>query len=74
MLAIDERDRLLIEAARFYPGASDREIARLLRGALSRYRGGRWRRDRAEALCPVQHRGKLMQTLWCLLKVRRDTE
>ena len=77
MLLIDERDKLLIEAAKFFPGCSDREIARRLHAALSRYRGGRWRRDRAEALCPVQHRGKLVQTMWCLLKVsdmchRRD--
>ena len=34
MPALDERDRYLIEAARFYPGASDREAARQLRSAL----------------------------------------
>jgi hypothetical protein len=70
MLLLDERDKLLIEAARFFPGASDREIARRLHSALSTYRDGRWRRDRAEALCPVQHKGKLMQTLWMILKTR----
>jgi hypothetical protein len=70
LLVLDERDALLIEAAKFYPGASDREIARQLRTALSTYRNGRWRRDRVEALCPVQHKGKLMQVLWCLLKTR----
>jgi hypothetical protein len=69
-LLINERDKLLMEAARFFPGASDREIARRLRIALARYRDGRWRRDRSEATCPVQHQGKLMQTLWCLLKTR----
>jgi hypothetical protein len=69
-LALDERDRYLVEAAKFYPGCSDREIERPLRIALSTYRAGRWRRDRAEALCPAQHRGKLTQTLWCLLKSR----
>jgi hypothetical protein len=44
LLLLDERDKLLIEAARFYPGASDREVGRLLRIALLRYQNGRWRR------------------------------
>ena len=69
-LALDERDRYLIEAARFYPNVSDREIARLLRAALKIYRGGRWRRDASEALCPVQYEGKLTAVLWMLLKCR----
>jgi hypothetical protein len=51
------------EAARFFPGASDREVARRLHSALVIYRGGRWHRDRSEATCPAQHRGKLTQTL-----------
>jgi hypothetical protein len=67
-LLIDERDALLIEARKFYPGCSDRETARRLRIALSIYRGGRWRRDRSEATCPVQHRGKLTAVLWMILK------
>ena len=70
LLVLDERDALLIEAAKFYPGASDREIARQLRTALSTYRNGRWRRDRSEATCPVQHRGKLTATLWAILKTK----
>jgi hypothetical protein len=45
-LLISERDRLIIEAARFYPGCRDREIARRLRFALSTYRNGRWPRRR----------------------------
>jgi hypothetical protein len=69
-LLIDERDKLLIEAAKFFPGAFDSEIARRLHIALVRYSNGRWRRDGSEATCPVQHCGKLMQTLWCLLKTR----
>jgi hypothetical protein len=69
-LLIDERDALLIEARKFYPGCSDRETARRLHAALSTYRNGRWRRDRSEATCPMQHKGKLMQVLWCLLKTR----
>ena len=69
MLLLDERGKLLVEAARFFPGCSDREIARRLHGALSTYRNGRWRRDRTEALCPMQHRGKLLQIMWMILKV-----
>jgi hypothetical protein len=69
LLLLDEREAYLIEAARHFPG-SDREAARLIRTALLRYQTGRWRRDRREATCPVQHRGKLTAVLWCLLKVR----
>lgn len=71
-LVLDERGKLLVEAARFFPGCSDRETARQLHAALSRYRDGRWRRDRAEALCPSQHRGKLTATLWMILKTTPD--
>jgi hypothetical protein len=67
---IAERDRLLIAAAAFYAGASDREIARRLRTALRRYREGRWRRDRSEPTCPAHHAGKLTAVLWSLLKSR----
>jgi hypothetical protein len=69
---IEERDKLLqLAAARFFgAGLSDREIGRRLHHALGTYRDGRWRRDRSEALCPAQHRGKLTEVLWCLLKVR----
>ncbi|MBA4033200.1 MAG: hypothetical protein C0480_01150 [Bradyrhizobium sp.] len=69
-LVLDERRKLLAEAARFFPGQSRRETARQLHTALSRYRDGRWRRDRAEATCPMQHRGKLLQVMWTILKVR----
>jgi hypothetical protein len=70
LLRQDERDRYLVEAARCYPGQSDREIARQLRLALARYRDGRWRRDRSEYTCPAQHRGKLTEVLYFLLRVR----
>lgn len=70
LLLIDQRNALLIEAAGFYPGASDREAARLIRVSLLRYRDGRWRRDRSEATCPVQHQGKLMALLHALLRSR----
>ena len=69
LLALDERDRSLIEASAFFPGLSDREIARRLRSRLLLYREGRWRRDRAEALCPPRRAGRLDGVLWCLLKV-----
>jgi hypothetical protein len=70
LLLIDERDALLVEAARFFPACSDREIARRLRIALQRYRDGRWQRDRADLTCPVQHSGKLAGVCWKLLKTR----
>ena len=44
-------DGLLREAAPFYAGASDREVARQLRAALAKYCDGRWRRDRSEKPC-----------------------
>jgi hypothetical protein len=69
LLAIDERDRYLIEAARHFPGASDREVARRLRTALLRYREGRWRRSRADLNCP-HDAGTITAVLWMLLKVR----
>jgi len=68
MLLLDERDKLLVEASRFFPGLSQREAARRLRSALSIYAGGRWERDRAEATCPPQYRGKLVHTMWLILK------
>jgi hypothetical protein len=69
LLELDERNAYLVEAARHFPGASDREVARRLRIALLRYREGAWRRDRSEALCPERHRGKLAAVLWCVLRV-----
>jgi hypothetical protein len=71
LLREDERDRYLIEAARHFPGLSDREISRRLRTALVRYREGAWRRTRIEALCPLRHAGRLDAVLWMLLKVRQ---
>jgi hypothetical protein len=67
-LLISERDNLLAQAAKFFPGCRHREIARRLRSALSTYRNGRWRRDRIEATCPPQHKGKLVQIMWMILK------
>src|SRR5580704_30220 len=59
LLVLDERNALIRAAARFYPGDSDREIARRLHRALAIYRSSRWqRRDCIEATCPAQHRGK----------------
>jgi hypothetical protein len=70
LLLIDERDALVRDAARFYPGLSHREIARRLRTALLVYRDCRWRHDQSELTCPPQHAGKLTAVLWKLLKVR----
>lgn len=67
LLRLDERDALIRTAATFYPGASDREIARQLHAALSRYYSGRFRRDRNDT-CPVEHRGKLTEVLYLLLR------
>ncbi len=67
-LLISERDKLLVEAAKFYPGCGDREVARRLRAALSTYRNGRFRRDRSCEVCPAQHKGKLVQVMWLILK------
>jgi hypothetical protein len=67
-LLISERDNLLVEAARFYPGLSNREVAKRLQDALLVYRNGRWRRDQNEQTCPPQHRGKLLQVMWMILK------
>ena len=69
MLQLDERDRYLAVAAGFFPGASDREVARRLRTALLRYREGRWRRSRADLTCPHE-RERIEAMLWMLLKVR----
>lgn len=69
LLRIDERDVYLIEAAKFFPGAaSDREVARQLRIALLRYCAGAWRRDSAEALCPMRYAGTVKAALWKTLK------
>jgi hypothetical protein len=37
---------------------------------LSRFRAGRWQRDRVEATCPPRHRGRIEAMLWTILKVR----
>ena len=55
LLAIDERDQDMVEASRFFPVLSNREVARRLRSWLLVYRQGAWRRDRVEALCPPRH-------------------
>ena len=69
LLAIDERDALLVEAALHFSGLSQREQARRIRVALQRYQLGRWRRTRA-ALTSPEHRGRLEAVLWAILKGR----
>ena len=72
MLLLDERDALIRSAAKFFPGASDREIARRLRAALLRYQTGRWRRTSSELRCPhdAEH---LDAVLWSILRVGDHT-
>jgi hypothetical protein len=69
-LLIDERNKLLVEAARHFGDVSDREAARMLRSRIAIYRDGRWRRDRVELKCPLRLVGHLEATLWMVLKVR----
>ena len=69
LLELDERDRYLIEAAKFFPGLSDRETARLLRSRLQIYQQGRWRRSRSEIWCP-HPADRVEAVLWALLRVR----
>jgi hypothetical protein len=54
LLLIRAREILLMEAARHFPAASDRETARQLLDALKIYAAGRWQRDSA-ARCPPQY-------------------
>lgn len=71
LAALDQRDHLLREAARLYcAGMSGRAAAAVLHTKLSVYFGGRWRRDRSEAVCPAQHRGKLTELLYALARTR----
>ena len=69
MFLINKRDKLLIEACRFFPGTSDREAARRLRTALLRYQTSRWRRTRTELGCP-HDADRLDALLWMILRVR----
>jgi len=69
-LRLAVRDHLLREAARrFCVGMSDRQAARQLHTALTRYQTGRWRRSRVDVTCPHQA-GRLDAALWLILKVR----
>ncbi|WP_458178760.1 hypothetical protein [Bradyrhizobium sp. 14AA] len=72
-LVIDERNHLLAEAAKFFPGAGDREVARRLRTACLRYQAGAWRREQAALTCPERHVDKLGGLLWQLLKGKDHT-
>ena len=70
LLLLDERDKLLFEAARFYPGASDREVATAAPHRTVEVSRGRWGRgDRTEPLCPLRHRGTITELLWMILQV-----
>jgi hypothetical protein len=69
LLLLDERDKFVVEARKFYVGLSDREVARRLRFRLSVYRDGRWRRTRSELWCP-HPADRIEATLWKLLRAR----
>jgi hypothetical protein len=49
---------------------SDRAAARYIHVTLDRYRAGRFRRDRNEALCPPRLAGRIDALMWTVLKVR----
>jgi hypothetical protein len=67
---IAARNDLLRQTARtFWPDAIVTEQARQLCGALKRYRGGRWERERSAVACP-HPRGTLAAHLWRLLHHR----
>src|SRR5262245_8489406 len=60
MLAIDERNRWLAEAAsRFLPDHSSRAAAHRLHVALARYRDGAWRRECTAEAVSLRRRGRL---------------
>jgi hypothetical protein len=68
-LLINERDKLLVEAAKFFPHCSQREQAKRIATSLLRYRCGAWRRHCVESTLPVRCRG-LDAICWTVLKTR----
>jgi hypothetical protein len=66
---IAARDDLLREAAGKFWSASASEQSRQLSGALEKYRGGRWQRDRSAVECPYPP-DKLAGYLWRVLRLR----
>jgi hypothetical protein len=71
VLARASRDHLLrLAAERYLSGLSDRQAATMLLSKMTRYREGAWRRDRAEALCPARHQGRIEGLLWQALRTR----
>jgi hypothetical protein len=69
LLLIRARDILLMEAARYFPAASDRESARQLLDALKIYSNGRWQRDSVREACPPQYAGTYRLLFWAILKL-----
>ncbi|KRQ01847.1 hypothetical protein AOQ72_10550 [Bradyrhizobium yuanmingense] len=66
LLSIRARGTLLRMAAAYFPASSERETARRLHAALSRFHGGRWRRDRTLAVCPPQYLGSVQQIFFAI--------
>ena len=68
--ALDQRDRLLRDAAkRFLGGLSVAAQADRLHKELSRYCASAWQRERTYERCPDRHRGSMHECLWLLLKL-----
>ena len=68
LLMLDERTAFLREAAKFFPDASDREIADTIHAELGRYRASAWQHERAQLTCPRRHAGRIRAFYWLLLK------
>jgi hypothetical protein len=68
LAALDLRDALLCEAAaRFYPGASAREIAKRLHDGLDLFHCTAWPRERTAEVCPPRHDGRITAFYWRIL-------
>lgn len=71
LASIELRNELLREARRrFFPYCPEREAAREIASALSRFQSSAWIRERCLEVCPERHRGRLGELLWTLLHVR----
>lgn len=68
--ALDQRDRLLREAAtRFHGGLPKAAQAQRLHTQLMRYRASAWERERCAESCPGRHLGTIYEFLWRVLKL-----
>jgi hypothetical protein len=70
LLRIDERDKLLAEAALRLPQQSALAAAHKLHEILSRYRAGAWRRECAAESVPPRRIGQVEEFCWKILRLR----